>query len=128
MRPGIKIKRGAVAGRLPVVLRARAEYHSDVGSDGQIGKREVAYGDTSYDGRLTGQWKTTEAIKLEQKYRALRLMPDEWQYVLFGHDVSDPEHDERHTRLQEKIWLVGKSPESQKALQTRRTHKMNVTE
>lgn len=25
---------------------------------------------------------------------------------LFGHDVSDPEHDERHTRVEELMWDI----------------------
>lgn len=44
---------------------------------------------------LPGSGKTTEAIKLEYKYKALRLTPDEWQYFLFGHDISDKEHDSK---------------------------------
>ncbi len=55
---------------------------------------------------LPGSGKTTEAKKLEQKYGALRLTPDEWQYFLFGHDISDPEHDERHTRVEELMWEI----------------------
>lgn len=55
---------------------------------------------------LPGSGKTTEAIKLEQKYKALRLTPDEWQYFLFGHDISDQEHDERHTKVEELMWEV----------------------
>ncbi len=47
-----------------------------------------------------------EAIKLEHKYGALRLTPDEWQYFLFGHDISDPEHDERHTKIEELMWEI----------------------
>lgn len=55
---------------------------------------------------LPGSGKNTEAKKLEQKYGALRLTPDEWQYFLFGHDISDPEHDERHTRVEELMWEI----------------------
>lgn len=53
---------------------------------------------------LPGSGKTTEAIKLERKYKALRFTPDEWQYFLFGHDISDPKHDERHTKIEELMW------------------------
>jgi len=53
---------------------------------------------------LPGSGKTTEAKKLEREYQALRLTPDEWQYFLFGHDIADPEHDERHTKIEELMW------------------------
>lgn len=55
---------------------------------------------------LPGSGKTTEAIELERKYKALRLTPDEWQYFLFGHDIADPEHDERHTKVEELMWKI----------------------
>lgn len=55
---------------------------------------------------LPGSGKTTEAIKLEQQYNALRFTPDEWQYFLFGHDISDPEHDKRHTQIEELMWEI----------------------
>ena len=53
---------------------------------------------------LPGSGKTAEALKLERKYGALRLTLDEWQYFLFGHDISVPEHDECHTRIEELMW------------------------
>ena len=53
---------------------------------------------------LPGSGKTTEARKLENQYKALRFTPDEWQYFLFGHDISEPEHDERHTKIEELMW------------------------
>lgn len=55
---------------------------------------------------LPSSGKTTEAKKLEREYNALRLTPDEWQYFLFGHDISDPEHDERHTRVEALMWEI----------------------
>lgn len=55
---------------------------------------------------LPGGGKTTEAKKLEQKYNALRLTPDEWQHHLFGHDIADPAHEERHTKVEELMWDV----------------------
>ena len=55
---------------------------------------------------LPGSGKTTEAKKLEQEHNALRLTPDEWQYFLFGHDIDEPEHDERHTKIEELMWKV----------------------
>lgn len=36
----------------------------------------------------------------------MRLTPDEWQHFLFGHDISDPQHDERHTRIEELMWEI----------------------
>ena len=55
---------------------------------------------------LPGSGKTTEARKLEQEYKALRLTPDEWQYFLFGHDISEPEHDERHTKVEQLMLII----------------------
>lgn len=55
---------------------------------------------------LPGSGKTTEAKELEQVHKALRLTPDEWQFFLFGHDISDPEHDARHTKVEELMWEV----------------------
>ncbi len=55
---------------------------------------------------LPGSGKTTEAKELEQAHHALRLTPDEWQFFLFGHDISDPEHDARHTKVEELMWEV----------------------
>ena len=55
---------------------------------------------------LPGSGKTTEAKKLEQEHKALRLTPDEWQYFLFGHDINELEHDERHTKIEELMWEV----------------------
>lgn len=55
---------------------------------------------------LPGSGKTTEAKRLEREYRALRLTPDEWQYFLFGHDIDQQEHDERHTKIEELMWEV----------------------
>ena len=55
---------------------------------------------------LPGSGKTTEAKRLEKAYHALRFTPDEWQYFLFGHDIEDPEHNARHTRVEELMWHV----------------------
>ena len=55
---------------------------------------------------LPGSGKTTEAKKLEKELGALRLTPDEWQYFLFGHDINEPEHDERHTKIEEVMWEI----------------------
>jgi len=48
--------------------------------------------------------KTTLARKLEMKYSALRLTPDEWQLRLFGQDAEEPEHDARHTLIETLLW------------------------
>ena len=55
---------------------------------------------------LPGSGKTTEAKRLEAECSALRLSPDEWQFALFGNDVADPAHDERHSRVEELMWGV----------------------
>src|SRR5690349_8987664 len=50
--------------------------------------------------------KTTRATELENKLFALRLTPDEWQINLFGHDVYDPEHDKRHSLIEDRLWQI----------------------
>ncbi len=50
--------------------------------------------------------KTTRAKELEDKLFALRLTPDEWQINLFGHDVYDPEHDKRHSLIEDRLWQI----------------------
>jgi predicted kinase len=50
--------------------------------------------------------KTTLAKKLEQDLPALRLTPDEWHIRLFGFDLAEPEHDERHTLIEAMMWDV----------------------
>lgn len=62
---------------------------------------------------LPGSGKTTRAKELEAEYGALRLTPDEWHMDLFGHDMDDPDHDERHSRVERVMWTV-----AQRALQT----------
>lgn len=57
---------------------------------------------------LPGSGKTTEAKRLERTLHALRFTPDEWQYFLFGHDMDEPEHDQRHTRIEELMWETAK--------------------
>ena len=57
---------------------------------------------------LPGSGKTTEAIRLEAEYHALRLTTDEWHYHLFGNDFERNEkneaHNERHARIEELMW------------------------
>lgn len=55
---------------------------------------------------LPGSGKTTEAKRLEQACGAVRLTPDEWQFFLYGHDIGDPEHDARHTKVEALMWDV----------------------
>ena len=55
---------------------------------------------------LPGSGKTTRAKELEKEYRALRLTPDEWHLFLFGHDVDEEFHDERHGKVEQLIWTV----------------------
>src|SRR5512138_413401 len=50
--------------------------------------------------------KTTRARELENEVSALRLTPDEWHVRLFGHDIFDPEHDQRHGAIEDMLWQV----------------------
>ena len=50
--------------------------------------------------------KTTRAKELEDRLFALRLTPDEWHINLFGHDVYDPEHDKRHSLIENRLWQI----------------------
>jgi predicted kinase len=57
--------------------------------------------------------KTTLARKLETKYSALRLTPDDWHIRLFGHDFGDDmtesdenKHDSRHDSVESLMWDV----------------------
>ena len=53
--------------------------------------------------------KTTLAKKLEKNLRAIRLTPDEWHREMFGQDATDPEHDERHAKIEALQWNVAAS-------------------
>lgn len=53
--------------------------------------------------------KTTLAKQLEIEQKAIRLTPDEWQRYLFGQDATHPEHDERHTKIEELLWSIAAS-------------------
>ena len=53
---------------------------------------------------LPGSGKTTYAKRLEKEISAVRFSPDEWQIKLFGNDINDPEHDRRHTAVEEIMW------------------------
>jgi predicted kinase len=48
--------------------------------------------------------KTTLALQLEREHSALRLTPDEWHTALFGQDVEDERHDERHDLIEAMLW------------------------
>lgn len=50
--------------------------------------------------------KTTLAKKLEAELGALRLTPDEWHRFLYGQDAADPDHDERHGKIEALQWKV----------------------
>jgi predicted kinase len=50
--------------------------------------------------------KTTLARELEHKYSALRLTPDEWHTRLFGQDVDEKDHDNRHDLVEALLWDV----------------------
>ena len=61
---------------------------------------------------LPGAGKTTLAKELEQATGAVRFTPDEWHLFLFGDDFHDPRehalHDQRHDRVEELQWRLGK--------------------
>lgn len=48
--------------------------------------------------------KSTLARELEQRHAALRLTPDEWQIRLFGQDAEHPDHDARHSAIEDLMW------------------------
>jgi predicted kinase len=50
--------------------------------------------------------KTTLARQLEQQYSALRLTPDEWHTRLFGDDVEEAQHDDRHSSIEALLWGI----------------------
>lgn len=58
---------------------------------------------------LPGSGKTTEAKKLAKIYRAVRFTPDEWQFFLYGNDLADNDHDERHTKIEQLMWETAKT-------------------
>jgi predicted kinase len=55
---------------------------------------------------LPSSGKTTLARKLEKKYSALRLTPDEWHIRLFGQDMDEQDHDGRHDLVESLLWDV----------------------
>lgn len=55
---------------------------------------------------LPGAGKTELARKLERERPALRLTPDEWHVPLFGQDAREPEHDARHSLIEQLLWGV----------------------
>ncbi len=50
--------------------------------------------------------KTTKAKEIENEVSALRLTPDEWHVSLFGRDIFDPEHDQRHNLIESMLWQI----------------------
>ena len=50
--------------------------------------------------------KTTLARQLEQQYSALRLNIDEWHTRLFGYDVEQAQHDDRHSLIEALLWEI----------------------
>ena len=60
---------------------------------------------------LPGSGKTTEAIRLEKVYHAIRFTPDEWHLKLFGNDFDgnwpDQVHDQRHGIVEQLMWETG---------------------
>jgi predicted kinase len=47
--------------------------------------------------------KAKLARQLEQEVSALRLTPDEWQTRLFGYDVEEEEHNDRHGLIESML-------------------------
>lgn len=43
---------------------------------------------------------------MEEESGALRLTPDEWQLRLFGQDTTHPDHDRRHSTIEDIMWDV----------------------
>ena len=52
--------------------------------------------------------KTTYARQLAKENNALLLTRDEWHFKLFGNDVGNKKHHERHYKIQEIMWNVAK--------------------
>ena len=50
--------------------------------------------------------KTTHAKQLAKDTGALMLSLDRWHIALFGDDVGDPMHDERHMRIEGIMWDI----------------------
>jgi len=50
--------------------------------------------------------KTTLARQLEKERSALRLSPDDCHTRLFGNDVQDSGHDDRHDRIESILWEI----------------------
>ncbi len=50
--------------------------------------------------------KTTLAKELEHTHAALRLTPDEWHTRLFGQDLTDEAHNDRHNLIEAIMWEV----------------------
>src|SRR6185295_14009449 len=55
---------------------------------------------------LPGSGKTELSKKLERERSALRLNIDEWHVPLFGQDAKEPEHDARHTLIENLLWGI----------------------
>jgi predicted kinase len=50
--------------------------------------------------------KTTFAKKMEQELPVLRLTPEEWHLRLFGNDVENTEHNDRHYMIESLLWTI----------------------
>ena len=50
--------------------------------------------------------KTTLAKQLERDLPALRLTTDVWHIHLFGQDAEDPQHNSRHSQIEELLWNI----------------------
>lgn len=52
--------------------------------------------------------KTTRAKTLEHELPAIRLTTDEWHIRLFGQDAEEPEHDDRHSLIEDLLWDIAR--------------------
>lgn len=57
---------------------------------------------------MPGSGKTTYAKRLEEATGAIRFTPDEWQLKLFGNDMGSPDHDRRHTAVEDIQWALAR--------------------
>jgi predicted kinase len=53
---------------------------------------------------LPGVGKTTLALQLAHDLPALRLSADDLQLTLYGDDVQDPAHNQRHDAIEAALW------------------------
>lgn len=50
--------------------------------------------------------KTTLAKQLEKIDSVLRMTPDEWHLCLYGQDIAEEQHEQRHDYVEALLWNV----------------------